>query len=98
MKDLLVGPRRQVGPARPEAQAAHAGVMDHEPGSALRLVLLTLEPRHDNDTCSWIAALVWECLVGNQLRLHHDAHGGIQRLYLVADGHDGPLGERHHPY
>ena len=72
--------------------------MDHEPDGAPSLVLLALKRGLEHGSHPGVTALVRERLVGDQLRLHNDAHWSIKRLDLVADRRDGPLGERHYPY
>ena len=83
---------------RPDAQAADPGVMDQQPAGALRLVLLALERGLKRGAHPGVLTLGRERLVGDQFRLHHDTHRGVKRLDLVADGRDGPLGERHHAH
>ncbi len=78
-----------------DAQAADPGVMDQKPTVALRQVLLTLERGLKRGAHPGVLTLGRKRLVGDQLRLHYDTHWSIQRLDLVADGRDGPLGERH---
>src|SRR6266699_3875320 len=93
--DRLGWPLDAVVHRHPDAQAADPGMMDQEPAGALRQVLLTLERGLKSGAHPGILTLRRERLVCDQLRLHYDTHWSIQRLDLVANGRDGPLGERH---
>ena len=83
---------------RPDAQTTDPRVMDHEPEGAPREMLLALKRGRESGTHPGILALVRERLIGDQLRLHNDTYRGVNRLDLVADGRDSPLGERHHAH
>ena len=98
LDDHLGWPLDAVVHRHPDAQAADPSVMDQEPESALCLVHFALERGRERGAHPRVLALVRQVLVGDQLRLHNDPHWSVNGLDLVADRHDGPLGERHHAH
>src|SRR5579859_367488 len=73
-------------------------MMNQQPEGLTHEVLLTHKGRRKHCSGPWIATGYWKFFVCNQLRLHNDAYGGINRLYLVTDGGNRSLSERYHTH
>src|SRR5579875_1131841 len=68
--------------------------MEQKPGGVLSCVFLRHERGLQSSSYPRIPTLRRKSLIGYQLRLHNETNLGINRLNLVVNGHDSPLGER----
>jgi hypothetical protein len=78
-------------------QPAVPGAVHHHRLGVVGDVRLADQRRFQHRGGARVAAEVGQRLVGHQFRLRHDPHRAVDRLDLVADRGDGPLGERHQP-
>ena len=91
----VLGPVDLVAHAGGHAQPALPGVVDHQRLGARGGVLLVDQRPLEDRGRAGVGAEVGHVLVGHQLGLQDDAQRAVDRLDLVLDGRDGPLGERH---
>ena len=92
-----VGPVDQMIHGGADAQPAVRGPVHQDRGPVVRGVKLLHQRMVDLHAIPGVAGLGPRLLVGQQLGLQRDSHRAIQRLHLVPDRGDRPLGERHQP-
>ena len=95
--DVHVGPVDQVIHRGADAQLALPGPVHENHGRPLGVLILLLERVLKQGPETGIAAQRRQLLVREKLGLQRDPHGAFQRLHLVPDRGDRPLGERHDP-